>query len=248
MIWQAPAYHTTHQNHDLLGDWHSQLRHLKSDSSMTISIETWEVSVVNTVYQTSPFIVESGIRPDHRLQATHGYWRAFSRKLRYPLGPEEKATSFIKAVLDPSHAISAVSKDGQFLGMAGFKSTRGALVGGEFADLARTYGWLGATLRGALIQILERDCAEGTLLMDGIFVETTVRGQGVGTALLHAVEVKARSKALKRIRLDVIDTNPRARALYEREGFTECSVLSLGILKPIFGFSSATQMTKSVGC
>ncbi|WP_095589101.1 GNAT family N-acetyltransferase [Actibacterium ureilyticum] len=202
---------------------------------------------MNTIDPAKPFTVETGLRPEHRQQAARGYWRAFSRKLRYPLGPADKATSFIESVLDPTHAISAVSHDGQFLGMAGFKSARGALVGGGFGDLARIYGWLGATIRGALIHVLERDCADETLLMDGIFVEASARGHGVGTALLRAVEAYAASMALKRIRLDVIDTNPRARALYEREGFAASGVLSLGLLKPVFGFSAATQMTKPVG-
>ena len=82
--------------------------------------------------------------------------------------------------------------------------------------------------------------------MDGIFVEPKARGQGVGTALLQAVEAHAAELKMQRIRLDVIDTNPRARALYEREGYSERSVLSLGPLKLIFGFSSAAQMTKNV--
>ena len=114
-------------------------------------------------------------------------------------------------------------------------------------DLARSYGWLGAAWRGLLLHMLERDCSDGSLLMDGIFVEPEARGRGVGTALLHAVERHAATMGLKSIRLDVIDTNSRARALYEREGFAPQSALSLGPLKPIFGFSSATQMTKSIG-
>jgi GNAT superfamily N-acetyltransferase len=201
---------------------------------------------MNTIHQEKSFLVESGFREEHRLQAARGYWRAFSRKLRYPLGPERKALAFIESILDPSYAITAVSHDGRFLGMAGFKTPEGALVGGGFGDLARTYGWLGATWRGLLIHSLERDCSDGILLMDGIFVEPEARGKGVGTALLQAVESHAASLQLQSIRLDVIDTNPRARALYEREGFAAQSVLSLGPMKPIFGFSSATQMTKPI--
>ncbi|MEQ5872662.1 GNAT family N-acetyltransferase [Sagittula sp. NFXS13] len=202
---------------------------------------------MKTIYASETFLIESGFRAEHRHQAALGYWRAFSRKLRYPFGPEGKAVSFIEGVLDPTHAISAVSNEGQFLGMVGFKTPNGALVGGGLGDLARTYGWIGATWRGLLINILERDCSDRSLLMDGIFVEPEARGRGVGTALLHAVERHAASMQLQRIRLDVIDTNSRARVLYEREGFAPLSVLSLGPLKPIFGFSSATQMTKSIG-
>lgn len=187
------------------------------------------------------------MRPEHRKCAAQGYWRAFSRKLRYPLGPAPKAVAFVERVANPACAISAVSRDGTFLGVAGFKTPDGAFVGGGFADLAAIYGWFGASLRGLLIGVLERNCAPDTLLMDGIFVEPAARGHGVGRALLHAIEKQAVSMGLHHVRLDVIDTNPRARALYEREGFAERSVISLGPLKGVFGFSNVTEMTKTVG-
>lgn len=191
--------------------------------------------------------IERGLRPEHRAHAARGYWHAFVRKLRYPLGPEAKAVAFVKRVLDPSHAISAVSTAGEFLGVAGFKTPKGAFVGGDFGDLVSTYGSVSAVFRGLLISALERDCEPDTLLMDGIFVEPNARGRGVGTVLLRAIEEHAAVCNLQRIRLDVIDTNLRARALYEREGFCEKSEISLGILSPVFGFSRATEMVKSVG-
>ena len=82
--------------------------------------------------------------------------------------------------------------------------------------------------------------------MDGIFVEPQARGLGVGTALLHAIMGHAAHSQLQRVRLDVIDTNPRARALYEREGFVVQDVKELGLVAPIFGFSTATEMVKQV--
>ncbi|WP_208353443.1 GNAT family N-acetyltransferase [Pseudaestuariivita rosea] len=193
------------------------------------------------------FEVENGFRSEHRQQIAEGYWRAFARKLRYPLGPEAKAVPFVKSVLDPTYAISAVSKDGSFLGAAGFKTPNGAFIVGRFDDLALVYGYFGAVLRGLTLQVLERECADGTLLMDGIFVKPEARGCGVGQALLQAIEARASSMGLHRVRLDVIDTNPRARALYERQGFTETSVTNMGPLRAIFGFSESTEMTKEIG-
>jgi len=202
---------------------------------------------LNEDRNSGTFRIEAGLRSQHRNLAARGYWRAFSRKLRYPLGPEAKAVAFIERVIDPGHAISAVSQNGDFLGVAGFKSPEGAFIGGGFRDLAASFGWIGAIFRGLLISTLERDCEPGTLLMDGIFVEPHARGMGIGKALLKAIETRAASMGLHHVRLDVIDTNPRARALYEREGFVEKSVESLGPLSPVFGFSTATQMTKPVG-
>lgn len=47
------------------------------------------------------------------------------------------------------------------------------------------------------------------------------RGQGIGRALLSAVEVRAKSRGCCKLTLEVQDGNPRARALYERFGFTD---------------------------
>lgn len=191
-------------------------------------------------------IIEPGIRPHHLEQAALGYWQAFAQKLAWPLGPQAKALDFLKCNLNPSHAISAISPEGDFLGVAGFKTKNGAFVGGDFDALAKTYGTLSAVWRGLLISVLERECEPKTLLMDGVFVAPKSRGLGVGSQLLDAIVDHARAQGLDRVRLDVIDTNPRARALYERKGFVASGEQKMGLLKPVFGFSSATTLVKPV--
>ena len=201
---------------------------------------------MNATAGNSGIVIEAGLRPEHRKAAAAGYWEAFSRKLKWPLGPETKALDFLHANLNPSHAISAVSDKGEFLGVAGFKTPGGAFVGGDFAALAKVYGASGALWRGVLISLLERPCEASTLLMDGIFVRPEARGMGAGSRLLAAIESHAAAHGLRRVRLDVIDTNPRARALYERHGFTSKVETSIGILKHIFGFSTTMTMIKDV--
>jgi ribosomal protein S18 acetylase RimI-like enzyme len=192
----------------------------------------------------SDIIIEPGIRPHHLNEAAEGYWQAFARKLAWPLGPQAKALEFLRASIDPSHAISAVSPDGRFLGVAGFKTKRGAFISGDFKALSTVYGSLGALWRGLLISLLERDFESGVLLMDGVFVAPQSRGMGVGSQLLDAIVGHAATEGLHEVRLDVIDTNPRARALYERKGFVATGEQKLGPLKPVFGFSSATTLIK----
>lgn len=191
--------------------------------------------------------VRRGLAEAHRAEAALGYWRAFSAKLRVPLGPEAKAAQFLSAVLDPAHAVSAVAEDGAFLGAAGFKTDQGAFAGGGFAELRAVYGLLGAPWRMALLAALERPVEPDALLMDGIFVAPAARGRGVGGLLLDAVEAEARARGLARVRLDVIDANPRARALYDRRGFQAVGGQSAGLLAPLLGFKRATTMVKAVG-
>jgi ribosomal protein S18 acetylase RimI-like enzyme len=191
--------------------------------------------------------ISRGIRPADRATVTQLYWGAFGEKLGKVMGPADKAHAFIERVLDPTHAICAHDADGQLLGVAGFKTVDGALVGGGFADMKGVYGLIGALWRSALLGLLERDTEHARFLMDGIFVAPAARGQGVGTRLLEAIAAEAASRGFAEVRLDVIDSNPRARALYERQGFRAVDTQSTGALRHVFGFRSATTMVRAVG-
>ena len=188
------------------------------------------------------FSIHHGIEDGHIDKALDLFWQAFRQKLAPVLKPEDKALQFLRRVVDPAHAISAVSSDGDLLGIAGFKTPAGAFIGGTLSDICAIYGALGGLWRGVLIDILERDLSEGGLLMDGIFVDPDARRKGVGTALLDAIAREARARDLAQVRLDVIDTNPRARALYERCGFVAGEVQELGLLRHLFGFRTVTTM------
>lgn len=190
--------------------------------------------------------IELGFRSDERTQVADLYWSAFGQKLGRVMGPDRRALGLIRDVLDPTHALCARDTHGKLLGVAGFKTFEGALVGGGWRDLALHYGWLGSTWRIACLALLERDTENERFLMDGIFVSDQARSQGVGTALLNAICTEARTRGYSEVRLDVIDSNPRAKALYERTGFVAGDVQHLGPLKYIFGFKSATTMIRQV--
>ena len=96
------------------------------------------------------------------------FWEAFGAKLSIGLGPDEKALRFLERVANPSFALSARNDDGVLLGVAGFKTSKGALIGGEFGDLRAIYGTFGAIWRALLLSLLERGIENDSLLMDGI--------------------------------------------------------------------------------
>lgn len=186
--------------------------------------------------------------PEHlRQQAAALYFEAFAGKIGSILGRDGRGESFVASVMNPGFAISAVSADGaSLLGIAGFKTAEGSLVGGSLADMTAAYGWFGGLWRGLLLSALERDLTDGQLLMDGIAVAAQALGKGIGAALLDAVCKEAARRSIGHVRLDVIDTNPRAKALYLRKGFVAEAVERTGIMRPVFGFSSATRMVRAV--
>lgn len=187
-----------------------------------------------------------GLPDDQRDPAAALFWAAFAGKLGPILGPRDKALAFLAPALQPRFAIAALADDGRVLGLAGFKTTEGGLLGGGFGDLARVYGRWGAAWRGAALSLFDRQIAPDILLMDGIFVAEDARGMGIGSALLDAITQEAAARGKRAVRLDVIDENTRARALYERKGFVAGKTVQTGPLRHIMGFSAATTMERPV--
>jgi GNAT superfamily N-acetyltransferase len=191
-------------------------------------------------------IISQGFDDSERAQVAQMYWVAFGQKLGRVMGPERRAIAFVEDVLDSTHALCARDPDGTLLGVVGFKTFESGLVGGTWRDLTRHYGWVGSTWRIGFLALLERETENERFLMDGIFVSDSARGKGVGTALLHAICSEAKDRGYHEVRLDVIDSNPRARALYDREGFVAGDTQELGPLKHIFGFENATTMIRKI--
>jgi GNAT superfamily N-acetyltransferase len=191
----------------------------------------------------SSFTISNGFSDRERAGVARLYWQAFSTKLGRLLGPDARALSFFSQIIDPDFALIARDTEGTVIGVAGFKTAKDSLTQGGMRDLAQHYGWLNTLWKGPLLGLLERDLADDTLLMDGICVDASARGLGVGTALLHAIKAEAKTRNLSQVRLDVIDINPRARALYTREGFIAGPPQHIGPLRLLFKFSNSTPMT-----
>lgn len=179
-----------------------------------------------------------------RADAARIYWDAFGGKLGAVLGPEAKALAYLTRILRRDHCICALDEGGRLLGLAGFKSVEGSFAGGTLSEMARTYGWIGSRWRAAVLWLLSREIDNHRFLVDGICVARDQRGRGVGTALLQALYAEAQARGYAMIRLDVIDTNWRARALYERLGFVALRTERIGPLRYIFGFSASTTMVR----
>lgn len=187
-----------------------------------------------------------GLPEPLRPQAAHLYWQAFGGKLGRVMGPAPRAHAFLLRVLRADHCLCALSDDGALLGIVGFKSPQGSFAGGDLADLQSVYGHLGAAWRSALLRLLQSDTDNDRFLVDGLCVAPAARGQGIGSALMAALMDEARGRGYSAIRLEVIDTNIRARALYERLGFAAWRSETLGPLRHVFGFSRAVTMVRAL--
>ncbi|MFJ9978366.1 GNAT family N-acetyltransferase [Streptomyces cyaneofuscatus] len=195
---------------------------------------------------TGPVTVRRCLPVGSEQRAAELYWDAFGRKLGPALNPPGKAVPFIAAHLNADRAVCALL-DGQLVGLAGYQHDGRGLTGGSACAVLRAYGHLRGLHRLVLLSLLERHPAPGQLAIDGIAVDPNMRGRGIGTLLIEGAAAVAAEQNCREIRLDVVDTNPRARALYERRGFKAVRTKRTSYLRGILGFGAVTTMHRPVG-
>ncbi|MEC4020328.1 GNAT family N-acetyltransferase [Streptomyces sp. H27-D2] len=189
--------------------------------------------------------IRRGVPAGAEQRAAQLYWTAFGRKLGPALNPPDRATAFIAAHLNADRAVCAYL-DGALVGLAGYQIEGRALIGGTAADVLRAYGHVKGVHRLVVLALFERRPAPGQLVMDSIAVDPRTRSRGIGSLLIEEVDAVAAEHDCRQIRLDVIDVNPRARALYERLGFTAGRTERTPYLRALLGFGAVTTMHRPV--
>lgn len=183
-----------------------------------------------------------GIAASDRQRAALLYNKAFGEKLGIAIRSAEHRVSLLQNGLHLSSAVAAY--EGEYLvGLAGFCTKSRAFTDGiSYRSILKEVGFFKGQKAAFILGLFEQKAREQELLMDGIAVSEDYRAKGVGTALFQALVEYAKSHDYKRIRLDVIDTNPDARRLYERLGFKEERTNTFEALRPFLGFGAATTM------
>jgi ribosomal protein S18 acetylase RimI-like enzyme len=173
------------------------------------------------------------------------YFEAFKAKLGPIFGTPEHAARVFRRAIHPPMFIVALC-DGQLCGVAALAYRGQHALEVKFKHLVAEYGWLRAVFKLALLMLLHYEPASDEVYLDTLVVDARFRGQGIGTLLLKEVEGLARQKGILSIRLDVVDTNPRAKALYERAGFTIETHVRVPGMDRFLGFGGYTTMAKGL--
>ena len=190
-------------------------------------------------------MISRGFADDERTRVADLYWEAFGQKLRPGFVDEQTGVHAVRAGLQPEHVLVA-RRDGALLGVCGFYGTNSGAVDLTWSSLRRTLSIPAAMRASIVLAVLSRSARTDSLVLDGICVDRAARGLGIGTALLGAASSYARTVGARSVRLSVVDGNPRARALYERQWFTPVDSGTLGVLPVVYGFDRYTTMELKV--
>lgn len=163
------------------------------------------------------------------------------------LGEVDRALRVLTQHINFENCRTAFCND-QLVGILGLQTRAGGFWTPTRKSFIAEYGLIGGLIRYCGLFLLHHETKSDEWYIDGIAVKEEMRGLGIGTKLLGHLEEGARNNGIHKITLEVINTNPRAKALYQRFGFREINRTNLWPFNRIYGFSfeSAIQMAKLI--
>jgi ribosomal protein S18 acetylase RimI-like enzyme len=171
----------------------------------------------------SDVTIAKGIPAEQVGQAVAIIYDAFHLKFSHEIAPKDRAQAerIIVASMYPENGYAASDAGGTLLGLAGVASRGVHFHRLRFTTFQREFGFFGAVWRTAysLLDVLAYPRKPGVWRVEILAVAESARGRGIGTALLREVVRDARESGATAITLEVVDTNGRARQLYESVGF-----------------------------
>ena len=180
---------------------------------------------------------------EFRREVAEIVYEAFRQKLVLIIGSPEQGVAILEKAIDPTLAIIAVCQ-GQPVGVAGLQYDGRNFISPQRSEFVRQFGALSGTARFVLFKLFVQAYYQKDMYIDILAVSPAMRGKGVGTRLLEAVFQTAGEKGFKSVSLEVVDTNPDARRLYERVGFVARRTYPYPYLRGIAGFSASIKMVK----
>jgi len=180
-------------------------------------------------------------------QAVSCFMDAFEEKLLPLFGSREKAIRLLAPNLSHALCLTAFYHN-ELVGVLGIHTKDRGFLNPSFLAMLREYGLARGMYRFFGLLLIEHTVRKTEWHVEGVAVDAKMRGRGIGTALLKTFERLAREKGMQTISLEVINTNPGAKKLYERLGFGVIRHSSVWPFNHLyaFPFDSSFLMAKHV--
>jgi ribosomal protein S18 acetylase RimI-like enzyme len=189
--------------------------------------------------------IKLGIPEELHHQAAIICCEGFFSQIEWLFGSKQKAITILEHSFDTELGLTAQIQ-GQLVGFVGFKYENRPFLQFERSHCIRELG----LLRGLLAFLLLNNISAAKPLPDEmciavLVVDISMRGKGIGSLLMQAAFEIAQQNQCSAVVLDVANTNPDARRLYERLGFELVRTIEFRYL-PKWISSGATIMRKQL--
>ena len=189
--------------------------------------------------------IEFGIAEKYMTQAAEIYYDAFRVKLASLKGSRERVVALLAKIFNPQQGIVAI-QEGQCVGLAGLHFDGQYFTKIKASVFVEGLGWFYGLMGFMAFHAFEPKIAKDEMRIECLAVAPDTRGQGIGTLLLKNVDELARSKVFSAVRLEVVDTNPNAQRLYERQSFQVTRTQHYPLFRNLAGYSAVNTMIKKL--
>lgn len=168
---------------------------------------------------TAAWTIHLGVGPEQARAAARLYWRSFGRDLQpLPLSLRRGA-ALAQALMQPGHALVAVTPAGGVLGIAGLRDAKGGFLRMHHKGFTDALGPLEGRARYGAAGLWIGGAAASDLILDGVAVRRGWRGRGLAHALIAAAGTEARRLGYPALRAEVAAGNLQALAAWQAMGF-----------------------------
>ena len=163
--------------------------------------------------------IKLGIPEELRKQAAIICYEGFRSQIEWLIGSQQKGVALLEASFNAELGLTALMQ-GQLVGFIGLKYENRPFFQFERSHCIRELG----LIRGLLAFLLLNNISLVKPLSNEVYiavlvVDASMRGKGIGSLLMQAAFEIAQQNQCTAVVLDVANTNPDARRLYERLGF-----------------------------
>ena len=162
--------------------------------------------------------IKLGIPEELLHQAAIICYEGFRSRIEFLIGSQQKGVALLKPSLNAELVLTA-QMQGQLVGFVGLQYKNRPFFQFELSHCIRELGLLRGLLAFPVFNISSVKPLSDEVYIAVLVVDASIRGKGIGSLLMQAAFEIAQQNQCTAVVLDVSNTNPDARRLYERLGF-----------------------------
>ncbi len=154
---------------------------------------------------------------EFRATAAALYYHALKPRVAGLLGNEVQALALVNEAMQGDHCVVAVV-EGKLVGVLGLRVNGRQFVRFSLSSMTRQFGWLSGLLRWLRLKRIPAAYSQANYFVDGMVVEASMRGYGIGSQLMTLAEKQARSLGAERLAVSA-EQPDNCDSIYRQLGF-----------------------------